>query len=1322
MKITVCKNYFDRSDRENYAVEWSNKTILQLIEDLKLPQIPFIPSINGKVVADLNIVPAKEDHLVLVPTLMSDVFRWADPFGYGLSEGRFRGGWSQGSKGEHGHGFWNFFLPIDLDPSGLTGNIDKEVDDFARRNPWFAAAVIGVVGLFFKPAAAWLAYVYQNHVMDKPGDMPDFPDFPGGPNGTLGDSPSSSFEQSNSYGWSPQTIQQIGATVPKIYGTFKAEGNIITGFIDTVGSGDKKDDQVLYSLMLLGQGPISDIREIKVNGQDVSEFVDVTYETRNGYLNQEVIKNFNDTKTEIPANYQLEQNNEYIYTTTESNFDALDIILSFPKGLYFVTPSTLENIYQEICPAVPPGQEIPPCDHYLIGVQSSGGETVEQTVEFSISYRKDSETEWTDYGTLNVTDKKTSSFTRYFRIATDTSHETYHIKITRITEDFPTDNNRFHDSYFGGVRIVLYDDFSYPSLALVGLKALATGQISGGLDFSCIVDGSLVRVWDGAVWTVQFSNNPAWVAYDILTQPVFDTTNATGMEYGRTDIYVADPNVLVFRGEDPANVDLTSFKAWADFCDEEVWSGKYDANVQKVMEKRFEFDGIFDNPYSVWDSVTMIAGTTRASIIIKGYKYYVALEKASTPVQLFTAGNIIKDSFKEVFISLDNRASQLDVEFMNKENNYKRELVTVINPDVEDDKKISSRQYIGIVRPSQAWRTARFELYSNEYLSRIIEFKADVDAITCSAGDLIYFAHELPQWGYSGRIASATTSTIVLDREVAMTAGQTYCLKYRKTNDTIYTVYPTTVATGATYTLNILPTLGTGEVPELYDVYSFGLVNYETKTFRVNSIQPEPDLRFNIRAIEYNSTIYNVDTDQPVLPTPNYSSLNILPPVTNIVLDEVVTRRQDGSLQENIDVSWVKPSNYNYNHCEIWYKSTAVNTYQYAGRSFTTEFRITNVPIPQNSSGVKSADYTVRIVTVNNVGQKTNLESAPYKVLNLAGKDDAPSNVTGFTAKQKGDTLNFHWTHITDFDLLGYQIRVGTIWETGTILSNRISENFFSWKPEANGTYKFFIKALDTTGHYSPTATSVIITTTGIDPSLNIVYDYDETQGTGAATGTAWNFTVGTGQTGLPYTLIFTPSAGTGWYYTDSIDFLKIGVKTIRLMDSVDSWDTEATDLSYPDRTDSDHPDDTDTHWTADVFKWLFYSYSDDEVTWSGWKIYRGAINESFRYLITGIQARVPSITAEFEVYSFRTIVDVPETNYQIYNYHITQATGHRVMFSTYDLVYYATPGVYGTVTAASSLCHPIIPEKDSTGFTINLIDIANEHIDGYVDILVRGY
>lgn len=1335
IKVTVCPNYFDRSKQISHEIDYREGiSVNEILLDIFPPNFPVAVSVNGKVIEESNYFLAPDEQIVFIPKIFGGndlVDRLVNPLSSGHDPleaiKRVIGSVNNGGS----------FFDQSMDAARFSiqslpgiGGLANWSEDVARDNPFVTQIAAGIAGYFSFGIGAYLVnYAANRYGITGKGNAPSIPHIPGvgagataggggggmGGGGGGGDS-STGFVASNSYAWNPVTLQQLGACIPKIYGTFRTKGNLINGYISTIVGGSHPGDQVLNTLILLCQGPIplDGITDVKVNNKDLASFYTVTPSYRYGDIRQTTIPNFNDTyRPYTPPSSKMLWMEEIEYTTEGNDFDALKVTVTFPGGLFFVKPVQTELHYEpvtitwtEVIDGVSTQKTAVSGSKYL-GSTTYGGDTVSASVTISIAYRKHGGGAWIpapgdsgvgDSGQYIITEQKTSSFSKEFKIDGLESGFQYDVSVGRVTAD-SVETGLTDDIYFTGITEILKDDFTYPRCALIGLEALATNQLSGSLDFSCLIHGSIVRVWNGTAWVAQWSDNPAWVAYDILTQPVFANGTVGIYKSGSTTATVSR-----YDGIDPSYIDTNSFKAWADFCDVLVPDGN------GSTEKRFVFNGIFDTGSSVWDCVLEVCKMSRAMVYIRGYKYYAIYDDVATPVQMFTSGNIIADSFEETFLSLDNRATEIEVDFANEDNDYKRETITIIDPNATKPKQLTTEQLIGCTRNTQAWRVGRYRLYNNQYITRFIKFDADIDAIACNIGDLIYFAHDLPQWGYSGRIVSAASTSVVLDRTVAMTEGVTYAIRIRLSDDTI--VYKTTTGTGSTDTLTVS---AFSVVPTALDIYTFGIAGIEYKPFRINKIQPNPELTFTIEASEYNASIYNCDTDEPALPTPNYSDLNPAPQVTNVTLSEVVTKKQDGVIVDNIDVYWDRPLNFSWVYAEVYYKSVSMLTYNFVGRSYTDRLRIANLPL---SGG--SEMYTVMVVSVNSLGQKLPFGECPTETLTLLGMSDPPTDVSVFYAEQINDSIRLDWTHIEDADLLGYEIRVGNAWDSGTVIGSKITDDFFLYRPELDGTYAFFICAIDRTGHYSPTPKSVICTVSNVTGNLNVIYNHDYVLT--PASGTAFNFTPGTGTLcSGGNALLFTTSAGTGYYMTNFIDMLKTGVKTVRLINDIDSTE-DATDLTFPDRTDLTYPDDTDLHITAEYYRYPSFMYSDSTGSADNtFQSYFGPVSVNGRYFRFREDYVVPSQTALLSICSFRTIVDVPETKYKIPNVSIAEA-GTTVTFASYGLVFYETPLVQATVLNSTIPLSPSITSRSATSCVVKLLDIAGGARAGNADINLFGY
>lgn len=137
-------------------------------------------------------------------------------------------------------------------------------------------------------------------------------------------------DNSQSYGWNPQTLQQQGLMVPKWYGVNKLFGNIIAANIETEG---KKS--FANALVDLGLGPFQRLYSFKTNDQPFESFKGVALETRYGNLNQPVLNTFIATRNEYPLAVKVVKDSPYVYTTIGNNFHALETEITFPQGLFY---------------------------------------------------------------------------------------------------------------------------------------------------------------------------------------------------------------------------------------------------------------------------------------------------------------------------------------------------------------------------------------------------------------------------------------------------------------------------------------------------------------------------------------------------------------------------------------------------------------------------------------------------------------------------------------------------------------------------------------------------------------------------------------------------------------------------------------------------------------------------------------------------------------------------------------------------------------------------------------------------------------------------
>jgi predicted phage tail protein len=931
-------------------------------------------------------------------------------------------------------------------------NFDEVIVTPELKGPVIQAVIAfwGVYGAVISLAAAVISLgyaIYQAVSFKKPA-VPNF--------GSTGDGMD---ESSPTYGWNGiHTLQDVGCPIPIVYGEHKVGGNIINTFI-------RNDGNKNYLNILLGlcEGEIEDITEIKINDNPIANFDGITTYERLGTNAQTVIPNFHDLHDLHAQSQLLTKDNAYVYTTVLTNVEAFELYFTFPYGLYTQNAT------------------------------SGGLSTAEAT--YQVEYKLHSDGSYTDLGSTTVSDKSRTAVRRVYRKDGLTAGQ-YDIRITKTSDDSTT--FVITDLQLTNVDEIRTDDIRYPNTAILGIEAMATEQLSSSMpNISCIVLGRKVSVpqviydgsdvdwedyywdsvalefkrfvddasctWDGTSFVDKYSANPVWCIQDLLTNT----------RYGLGDFIVA------------ANIDTTLLLEMAKYCEERVpdGSGGY--------EKRFRMDVVIDSASKVPDLLSQLAGIFRAMVFYSAGTIKFRIDKPETATQLFGMGNIIKDGFSQSWKSMNDTPNVIEVQFLDKDKDYANEQIAVIDEAaLAAGDPIRKKQIrIFTTNVSYALREGRYALKVNKYIDRSIGIKVGIDAIACQVGDRIEISHDVPQWGFSGRLESGSTDThIMLDRDMTLEVAKTYHISVRLSDDTIE---EKTITTPAGTVDEIDVSVAFSEAPAAYCVYSIGEVDKVTKPFRVINMRLNHNNEIELVAIEYNEGIY--DDSAIVIPDNNYSALDLsTPDVTNLTLTERLVKLGDGTIEDCIDVWFVKPSQVNfvkmYARARIYLSEDDGVSWQFKGETTGESFQIIG-------GLVDGEAYRIAVCSVSDFGQENAIAVSPIAYLTLVGKSAPPSDVTTFLVNQSRDRLYFGWGSITDVDLAGYEIRYGASWGAGSVIATGISQTSLIILDFRTGAdQSFWIKAIDTTGNYSLNAKEAVITIDNI-PFTNIIESYSEQTG-----------------------------------------------------------------------------------------------------------------------------------------------------------------------------------------------------------------------------------
>lgn len=1101
--------------------------------------------------------------------------------------------------------------------------------------------------------------------------------------GTFGGAAGASLDQSSpTYGWEGvSTVQEVGIPIPIIYGEHKIGGNIINQYVWSDG-----DKQYLNLLIGLGEGEIEDIDDIYINDNPSDNYSDVDIFKRMGTNDQTTIEGFDELHSLVDVGASIPKATPYTYTTSDSDVEAFELHILFPVGLY---------------------------------KSASNGGMETHKVEYKVEYKLHSAGTWTDLGNTEVSASSRTAVRRIFRKEGLTAGQ-YDIKVTRLTDDDP-DLTYVSDMKLDKVDEIKMDDLSYPNTALLGMKFLASEQLSGGTpNITSIVKGRKVTTykvmngedevpyedyywdsaaqkfklfeddteltWDGETYTTAWTANPVWCVYDLLTSK----------RYGLGE-YITT-----------ANIDLTQFVEMAKYCDEKVAKG------DSSYEKRFRLDIVIDADRNALDVLVQICACFRAWVFYSGGTVKMRIDKEESPVQLFGSGNIIENTFSQQWKSLKDVPNIIEVQYLDKDKNYEQELIAYIDEAELDAGKPPRKKTIRLfmTETSRAIREARYALLVAKYIHRTVTFKCAIDAIACQAGDVISVSNELPMWGESGRVVSGTTDTVTLDKAVTVEAGTTYKIRLRYADDTV----EEKTVTNAAGSHSVITISGNfSQTPAEGDVFAFGETNILKKDFRITQIRKDAKSEIEITAIEYNENVY--DDSAPDLPDSNWDDPTYgIPSVRDLAVTERIVKLMDGTIENVLDVWWNKPdiSSYpftSYDYAKVYLSDDDGETYVYKGQSSGGSFSI-------QGGIIDGVTYKILVATVNKQGTEKNHTLCPTVTITSQGKLAPPSDVTGFAASFANDHIRFSWNHIADPDLNGYEIRelpyAGAAWSLGVPVSVLISDNQFDYfSITTQGNRYFAIKAIDTSDNYSTNQTTATLLIDAI-PDINIIetVDFDLTEGTLSGDGErVWtkDYDSDLYRQAIQVVTETLWDDGGDWDDTDipSWDEPVVTTAATYITETVDLLGVVSPNITIELGIKSE----------SGGQQTLYIAYSDDDDEPTNWTEFAGGVY-SGRYFRFKVEFLTTEEDYPITLYKLKALFDVLDVEEQKLNIDVA-ASGWTTV--TFDESFLSVKGLIVSVVG-----NPYIAEIDQTNlpasFDIKLKDAAGAQQAGKINYYVKGY
>lgn len=257
----------------------------------------------------------------------------------------------------------------------------------------------------------------------------------------------------------------------------------------------------------------------------------------------------------------------------------------------------------------------------------------------------------------------------------------------------------------------------YSKCAWIRADLIASQRLSGSNPtVHCNVKGMKVKVWKNNEFVVEYSENPAWIVYDYLTNK----------RYG-CGLWIKEEML-----------DLDSFIEVAEYCDEEITYIDYDG--KEVNVPRYTLNIVLDSqkkPIEHLSSMLAVFGgflTINKQIALK-------VEKAETPVYAFDDSTIVKDSLSIGQTSLEETPNRYKIGYFDPSQNWTEIKVVVEDLELQHEQNNEIYEKVvslaGCTSQNQALRLGRLYRDLNKVCSLTCSFSVSTQGIMLECGDVI---------------------------------------------------------------------------------------------------------------------------------------------------------------------------------------------------------------------------------------------------------------------------------------------------------------------------------------------------------------------------------------------------------------------------------------------------------------------------------------------------------------------------------------------------------------------------------------------------------
>lgn len=409
----------------------------------------------------------------------------------------------------------------------------------------------------------------------------------------------------------------------------------------------------------------------------------------------------------------------------------------------------------------------------------------------------------------------------------------FNIRVSRLTDDAASDKTG-NKTYFASFVEMIDAKLSYPHTVLSAL-AVDSDQFGNSVPRrNYLLDGMLVNVpsnynpdtreYAGSVWDGSFkkawTNNPAWVFYDVLTQPRYST---------------------LARRLKAADIDKWTLYQIAKYCDELVddgFGGK---------EPRFVCNAYLSDKRQAAELLTDLASVFRGLPVWDGRRFSVVMDADADAVAQYANSNIKDGLFTYSGAAFKSISTAVMVQYVDKYDGYRTKTEYVQDDEAVRRYGLNVRQVaaFGCDSRGQAARFGAWMLQTGLRQQDAVSFTVGREGLRHLPYDVIRIMdNDYAGADFSGRLKAVSGLTVTLDRPVEAEIGSRFSVE---AGGALQTLEVMAKPAAARLELSAAPRAAAGDVwvlqgrvkARLYRVVS-SKENTADGTFTVSALRHDP--------------------------------------------------------------------------------------------------------------------------------------------------------------------------------------------------------------------------------------------------------------------------------------------------------------------------------------------------------------------------------------------------------------------------------------------------------------------------------------------------